>query len=169
MASSLLPFSTRDTIPFRLKLPTKLIRYLALSSFLLFLYILHHTATSHLTRHQTIPINESYYDDRPPMEPVCLYVPDGEAEGSKGRKCVDTTKLKRLIMVPGHTLFVGKNWKGVAEEANWFLYPYQKGQLPTMLTHIAKGVQLAANDPTALVVFSGYLSVTDYDFCVQVY
>ena len=54
------------------------------------------------------------------MDPVCLYEPGAVDETNLGRTCVDTRQLKRLIMVPGHAVFVGKNWRDVAEEVGLF-------------------------------------------------
>lgn len=67
------------------------------------------------------------------------------------------TNLLTLVVVPGHAIFVGNKWdeKSIREERNWVLEPFQKGQVSTFLKHIRKGVELAANDSSALLLFSG--------------
>ena len=40
-------------------------------------------------------------------------------------------------------------------EDNWILEDFQKGQVGTFMKHIEKGVQLAANDSSSLLLFSG--------------
>lgn len=65
--------------------------------------------------------------------------------------------LTNLIMVAGHAIYTGTTYDHTAlhDEANWILEPFQKGQVPTFLRHIERGVALTANDPLALLLFSG--------------
>jgi hypothetical protein len=65
--------------------------------------------------------------------------------------------VTRLIVVAGHTVYLGARWESadLRQEQNWFLEPHQGGQLDTFLAHIRRGVELAANDSRALLLFSG--------------
>lgn len=80
--------------------------------------------------------------------------PDGAAAAAAGRS---PAPLTHLVMVAGHAVFVGVAWTpgSVADEANWVLEAYQAGQVGTMVAHIQAGVAAAADDPAALLVFSG--------------
>ena len=62
-----------------------------------------------------------------------------------------------LIMVAGHAVYsaASRTPGSIADEAAWYLEPFQKGQLSTMLAHIKRGVSLAASDNSSLLVFSG--------------
>lgn len=60
-------------------------------------------------------------------------------------------------MVAGHAIFTGTQWdaQSLRDEANWVLEPFQTGQVSTFLEHIRRGVEIAANDSSALLLFSG--------------
>lgn len=60
-------------------------------------------------------------------------------------------------MVAGHSVLTSNDHSAAAvkREDAWFLEPFQKGQLATMLSHIRRGVELAAADNSSLLVFSG--------------
>ena len=62
-----------------------------------------------------------------------------------------------LIMVAGHAVLTATQRTAVAvqREDAWFLEPFQHGQLPTMLAHIRRGIEIAAADNASLLVFSG--------------
>lgn len=62
-----------------------------------------------------------------------------------------------LIMVAGHAVFTGNRLdpEGIRNESNWYLESFQHGQLNTFIEHIKRGVELAANDTHALLMFSG--------------
>ena len=62
-----------------------------------------------------------------------------------------------LIMVAGHAVLTAPSRAAddVRREASWYLEPFQRGQLQTMLAHIRRGVELAAADNASLLVFSG--------------
>lgn len=66
-------------------------------------------------------------------------------------------ELYTLVMVAGHAIFTGRSWdrRSLLDENNWILEDFQKGQVETFLKHIEKGVELAANDSSALLLFSG--------------
>ena len=62
-----------------------------------------------------------------------------------------------LVMVAGHAVYTAesRSAEAVQNEASWFLEPFQKGQLQTMLSHIRRGVEVTAGDNATLLVFSG--------------
>ncbi|XP_057845946.1 uncharacterized protein C57A10.07 isoform X2 [Cryptomeria japonica] len=68
--------------------------------------------------------------------------------------------LKNLVMVAGHSVYKGgsKCEKGTEEEeAAWYLESYQRhpGQAATFVDHIREGINMAAMDEAALLLFSG--------------
>ena len=65
--------------------------------------------------------------------------------------------LHNLVMVAGHSVYT-RNCRGKFEdESSWYLEPYQKdpGQAATFGEHIKVGVEIAAKDKEALLMFSG--------------
>ncbi|XP_057974711.1 uncharacterized protein C57A10.07 [Malania oleifera] len=66
------------------------------------------------------------------------------------------SKLRNLVMVAGHSVYTSSCGKAENEDS-WFLESYQKhpGQAVTFLTHIQEGVEIAAKDDRALLLFSG--------------
>ncbi|KAI0567442.1 hypothetical protein FGB62_2g238 [Gracilaria domingensis] len=66
-------------------------------------------------------------------------------------------QLTTLIMVAGHAVYTGRQWdlESLHDEKNWVLESFQRGQVPTFLRHIKTGVEMAVNDSTALLLFSG--------------
>ncbi|KAK9270895.1 hypothetical protein L1049_026481 [Liquidambar formosana] len=66
-------------------------------------------------------------------------------------------KLQNLVMVAGHSVYTSSSCEKVDKEDSWFLESYQKhsGQAATFLTHIQEGVEIAAKDDGALLLFSG--------------
>ncbi|CAA3015201.1 uncharacterized protein C57A10.07-like [Olea europaea subsp. europaea] len=67
------------------------------------------------------------------------------------------SKFKNLVMVAGHSIYTSSSCEKVDKEDSWFLESYQRhpGQAATFVTHIRKGVEIAANDDEALLLFSG--------------
>lgn len=65
--------------------------------------------------------------------------------------------LRNLVMVAGHSVYTSSACGKVDGEDSWFLEPYQKhpGQAATFLAHIKEGVDIAAKDEGALLLFSG--------------
>ena len=63
--------------------------------------------------------------------------------------------LSNLILVAGHAVYVGDDFTAPAADSNWYLQPFQIGEPPFYIEHINWGVSLAAEDPSALLVFSG--------------
>lgn len=66
-------------------------------------------------------------------------------------------KLQNLVMVAGHSIYTSSSCEKVDQEGSWFLEPYQKnpGQAATFIAHIQGGVELAAKDKDAILLFSG--------------
>jgi len=65
---------------------------------------------------------------------------------------------KHLVVVAGHSVTVSGHLEDAdKDERDWFLLDYQKNRgLPSAIVlHIRAGLDLAAKDPSALVVFSG--------------
>ena len=68
------------------------------------------------------------------------------------------TKLQDLVLVAGHAAFkssVSEVPENAEPDAYWVLQQFQIGEPPFYLEHIRRGVVLAANNPVALLVFSG--------------
>lgn len=65
--------------------------------------------------------------------------------------------LSTLVLVAGHAIFTGQSWgrESLTDERNWILEKFQTGQVATFLKHIQKGVEIAANDSSSLLIFSG--------------
>ncbi|KAL3901422.1 MAG: hypothetical protein SGCHY_000610, partial [Lobulomycetales sp.] len=75
--------------------------------------------------------------------------------------CIGSKSLDHLVLVPGHAVLSLASKSHPSDHLSftsddaWFLHPYQRGQLHTLIAHIRQAVQIAAADPHALVVFSG--------------
>jgi len=65
--------------------------------------------------------------------------------------------LRNLVMVAGHSVYTSATCGGTDREESWFLEPYQRhpGQAATFVAHIKEGVDIAARDDGALLLFSG--------------
>ena len=65
--------------------------------------------------------------------------------------------LRNLVMVAGHSIYTSPSCGKTDREDSWFLEPYQNhpGQAATFLAHIKEGVEIAARDQGALLLFSG--------------
>lgn len=70
---------------------------------------------------------------------------------------VDTpwSALQHLVIVAGHSVFIGTDLGRVESESSWMLEPYQRGHVPTYLAHIRAGVERAAADNASMLLFSG--------------
>lgn len=66
-------------------------------------------------------------------------------------------KLENLVMVAGHSVYVSSSCEKVEKEDSWVLESYQKhpGQAATFISHIKEGIEIAAMDDAALLLFSG--------------
>ncbi|KAG8389806.1 hypothetical protein BUALT_Bualt01G0016800 [Buddleja alternifolia] len=65
--------------------------------------------------------------------------------------------FRNLVMVAGHSIYTSSSCEKVDKEDSWYLESYQKhpGQAATFVMHIQKGIEIAANDDDALLLFSG--------------
>ena len=66
-------------------------------------------------------------------------------------------KLRNLVMVAGHSVYASSSCEKVEKEDSWVLESYQKhpGQAATFVSHIKEGIEIAAMDDAALLLFSG--------------
>src|ERR1039458_1717844 len=66
--------------------------------------------------------------------------------------------LQDLILVAGHAVF-REETQSVPDpperDDGWYLQDFQEGEPPFYIEHIRRGVVLLANNPAALLVFSG--------------
>ena len=70
-------------------------------------------------------------------------------------KLEKTSPYTELIMVACHATLIGIDHSNIDNEDNWSLAEMQRGQLATYIDHIQKGVELAAANPHAILMFSG--------------
>ena len=68
----------------------------------------------------------------------------------------DLTDLSHLVIVAGHAIWLGGDVARAREDEDWVLEPRQHhGSVPTFNKHVERGVEIAASDPSALLVMSG--------------
>lgn len=79
------------------------------------------------------------------------------SDAAKTLRAPSWTQATKLIIVAGHAVFRGSRWEpaSLRDERNWYLEPYQSGMVDTFLTHIRRGVDSAALDPSSLLLFAG--------------
>lgn len=68
------------------------------------------------------------------------------------------TPFRNLVMVAGHAVFIGVEYSKSTDPQQWALASYHKGVegvAESFLTHIQRGVEQAAADPSAMLLFSG--------------
>ncbi len=63
--------------------------------------------------------------------------------------------LTNLIIVAGHSVYIGKNFDDVFNDKNWFLFPFQKGEPNLYIEHIMVGCELAEKDKNSFLIFTG--------------
>jgi len=65
--------------------------------------------------------------------------------------------LHHLIIVPGHAIWKGSDPQKRTQDSEWILESYQKGggRVQAFYDHIAAGAELALEDESSLLVFSG--------------
>ncbi|RDX70217.1 hypothetical protein CR513_50562, partial [Mucuna pruriens] len=81
----------------------------------------------------------------------------GYAKPEMGFDDYPFSKLQNLVMVAGHSVYTSSSCGKIDEEESWFLESYQRnpGQAATFVTHIHEGIEVAARDDFALLLFSG--------------
>ena len=67
----------------------------------------------------------------------------------------DRSKLLNLVVVAGHAVYSADDFERPLDDASWSLQEFQRGEPPFYVEHIRRGVELAAKDEAALLVFSG--------------
>jgi len=84
-------------------------------------------------------------------------VQSGSVKADVGSDDFPFSKLKNLVMVAGHSVYTSSSCGKIDKEDSWFLESYQKnpGQASTFVTHILEGIEIAAKDDYALLLFSG--------------
>ncbi|PNG99958.1 hypothetical protein TSOC_014252 [Tetrabaena socialis] len=76
---------------------------------------------------------------------------------AEARSFIPAATLKNLVLVAGHAVYTGVDYAEASKESSWFLEEYQKvkGEAQSFLDHIRLGIEEAAVDPEALLLFSG--------------
>jgi hypothetical protein len=64
-------------------------------------------------------------------------------------------QLENLIVVAGHAVYVADDFRDAAGDTSWCLQDFQKGEPAAYIEHIQAGINLAAEDHKALLIFSG--------------
>ncbi|GMH36211.1 hypothetical protein BSKO_04079 [Bryopsis sp. KO-2023] len=65
--------------------------------------------------------------------------------------------INHLIVVAGHSVYIGHDFSASDQQESWYLESYQQipGQVESILEHIRLGVELAADDKSSVLMFSG--------------
>jgi hypothetical protein len=69
-----------------------------------------------------------------------------------------TTETKSLIIVCCHGIWLGGPSLG-ADESEWLLAPFQKGEAPTCIEHLKAGLRLLIDKANSLLILSGYVHI----------
>lgn len=64
-------------------------------------------------------------------------------------------KLKNLVIVAGHSIYIGKDFNDVLADENWCIFPFQKGEPKLYIEHIKVGCEIAKSNPASLLIFTG--------------
>ncbi|MBY0373101.1 MAG: YdcF family protein [Bryobacteraceae bacterium] len=60
---------------------------------------------------------------------------------------------RNAILVAGHAIV--RDWTRLEEDEGWFLLDFQRGEVGKYIEHARHGVELAAADPEALLIYTG--------------
>ena len=60
---------------------------------------------------------------------------------------------RTAILVAGHSIV--RDWTRLESDEGWFLLDFQRGEATRYIEHARRGVELAAADPAALLLFTG--------------
>jgi hypothetical protein len=61
--------------------------------------------------------------------------------------------MNHAVIVAGHAIL--RRFDDIEADASWMLLDFQKGEPKHYIRHVQRGVELAAADPEALLIFSG--------------
>lgn len=64
-------------------------------------------------------------------------------------------KFKNLVIVAGHSVYIGEDLKNVFDDSNWSLFPFQKGEPKLYIEHIKTGCEIAREDHNSFLIFTG--------------
>ncbi len=64
-------------------------------------------------------------------------------------------RFKNLVIVAGHSVYIGEDFNDVFEDSNWFLFPFQAGEPKLYIDHIRTGCEIARNDKEVFLIFTG--------------
>ena len=64
-------------------------------------------------------------------------------------------KFKNLIIVAGHSVYIGRDFNNIFDDNNWILFPFQKGEPKLYVEHIRVGTEIARNDESSFLIFTG--------------
>lgn len=64
-------------------------------------------------------------------------------------------KFTSLVIVAGHSVYIGKNFENVFDNSNWYLYPYQKDEPKLYIQHIKVGCEIAKSNKNSFLIFTG--------------
>jgi hypothetical protein len=67
----------------------------------------------------------------------------------------DSSHLVNLVLVTGHAVYVGQDFRDPEQDRSWLLQSFQRGEPPFYIEHIRAGIEVARGDPSSLLVFSG--------------
>ncbi|KAF8256908.1 hypothetical protein EI94DRAFT_1671780 [Lactarius quietus] len=101
-------------------------------------------------RHRILNLRSLYHN---PIQDISLPCSIVETLPSKS----SVSALDHLVIVPGHGIWTGVHPEEAENEDAWILASYQRGRgRPSIFhAHIARGSQIASEDPKALLIFSG--------------
>ena len=52
----------------------------------------------------------------------------------------DSKRLTSLVIVAGHSIYIGKTFENILDDSNWILFSFQKGEPKLYIEHIIKSV-----------------------------
>jgi len=64
-------------------------------------------------------------------------------------------KYTSLVIVAGHSVYIGKDFENVFDDKNWYLYPFQKGEPKLYIEHIKVGCEVAERNENSFLIFTG--------------
>jgi hypothetical protein len=64
-------------------------------------------------------------------------------------------KYTSLVIVAGHSVYIGKDFENVFDDKNWYLYPFQKGEPKLYIEHIKVGCEIAERNENSFLIFTG--------------